>query len=203
MELILVRHGQTEANREGRFQGQRDYPLSPFGEEEALKTAGRLDGQEFDVVYCSPLQRAFKTAGIIVGTRGIKVQSCSFLKEFSWGIIEGLCWPEIVEKHPRLASRLEKDLQHTFIPQQEPREEFWRRIDYTIDYLMENHLEDRVLLVSHGRFLNAFLVGFFQMDREGPWPFRFAHASLSLVEINSQGRKSLKFFNDTCHLQRD
>ncbi|RQD76718.1 MAG: histidine phosphatase family protein [Candidatus Syntrophonatronum acetioxidans] len=201
MELILVRHGQTEANREGRFQGQRDYPLSSQGEVEALKTAGRLTGQHFDAVYCSPLQRAFKTAGIIASTRGMRVKPLSLLKEFSWGVIEGLCWPEIVQKHPQLASRLEKDLQHTFIPRQEPREDFWKRIDHTIDYLMENHLQDRVLLVSHGRFLNAFLVGFFNMDRKGPWPFRFAHASLSKVEINPQGRKSLKYFNDTCHLQ--
>ena len=197
-----MRHGQTKANSEGRFQGGIDYPLSSRGEEEALKAARRLTSRPIDIIYSSPLKRAFRTAEIIAQSKSMQVKTLSALTEFKWGIIEGLKWPEIEEKYPELASRLIKDLQHTFIPGQEPFKDFWGRIFWAIDFFSREHLKDRILVVSHGRFLNAFLVGFFKMDTGGPWPFRFSHGSLSLVEINQHNRKSLRFFNDTCHLEK-
>jgi len=195
-----MRHGQTKANSEGRFQGCIDYPLSSRGEEEALKAARRLSSWPIDHIYSSPLKRAFYTAEIIARDKSLQVKTLSTIREFSWGVIEGLKWPEIEEKYPQLASHLINDLQHTHIPEQEPIEEFWERIYRAIDFFSQKHLKDRILVVSHGRFLNAFLVGFLNMDPRGSWPFRFSHGSLSLLELSQQGRRSLRFFNDTCHL---
>ncbi len=197
-----MRHGQTKANSEGRFQGCIDYPLSSRGEEEALKAARRLSSWPIDHIYSSPLKRAFYTAEIIARDKSLQVKTLSTVREFSWGVIEGLKWPEIEEKYPQLASRLINDLQHTHIPEQEPIEEFWERIYRAIDFFSQKHLKDRILVVSHGRFLNAFLVGFLNMDPRGSWPFRFSHGSLSLLELSQQGRRSLRFFNDTCHLEK-
>ncbi len=200
MEIILIRHGQTKANSEGRFQGGIDYPLSYRGEEEAHKAARRLSSWPIDHVYSSPLKRTLKTAEVIARNKKLQVKTLAEIREFSWGVIEGLNWREIEEKYPQLASRLIKDLQHTPIPEQEPLKDFWARIYRAIDYFSQQHFGDRILVVSHGRFLNAFLVGFFNMDPRGAWPFRFSHGSISLLEVNQQGRKSLRFFNDTCHL---
>lgn len=200
LELILVRHGQTEANMESRFQGLIDYELSSKGEEEALKIARRLSSCKLNFIYSSPLKRALHTANIIAERHRLKVKVLPSLIEFSWGIIEGLTWPEIIKRHPELASRLKKDLQHTPIPRQEPSDLFWQRIYRNIEYLCQNHSRDTVLLVSHGRFLNAFLTGFLNMDPQGSWPFRFSPGSVSILEVNREGRRSVKLFNDSCHL---
>ena len=70
MQLFVVRHGITDWNLEERFQGQLDTPLNRRGAEQAIVLRRRLEGVSFDMVYSSPLKRAFETARIIRGTAG-------------------------------------------------------------------------------------------------------------------------------------
>lgn len=202
MELMLVRHGTTGANREKRFQGTRDYPLDPRGEIEARSLGDRLAQYSLDALYSSPLRRAYQTAGAIARVHSLGITPMPALREFSWGIIEGLTWPEIWEKHPGLAALLQEDRQQTFIPGQEDLHSLWERAQGVARYLEEKHPRGRVLLVSHGRFLNVFLVAFLHMDFQGEWPFRFSPASLSILETDRKGKRSIKLFNDTCHLDK-
>ena len=65
MQIVLVRHGQTEWNKEGRFQGIVDIPLNEIGKQEARFASNLLKQQKWDVVISSPLQRARETASII------------------------------------------------------------------------------------------------------------------------------------------
>ncbi|UNC93700.1 histidine phosphatase family protein [Candidatus Contubernalis alkaliaceticus] len=200
MELFLVRHGQTKANKENRFQGCIDYPLSQTGKREAQQAALRLASISLDVIYSSPLVRAYDTAQIIANAQHKDVRVLTSLKEFRWGVIEGLTREEIQQKHPGLAYSLKKGFQKSSIPGQEPIDIFWNRVNRTINFLCGAHAGKRVLVVSHGRFLNAFAASFFNMSICNSWPFRFSHGSLSLFEVNREGRRVLIFFNDTCHL---
>ncbi len=89
MIIYLMRHGETEWNREGRLQGQSDVPLNALGLDLARKTAAGLRDVPFDAAFSSPLQRALVTAQIVVGDRKLQVVTDDRLKEIHFGAGEG------------------------------------------------------------------------------------------------------------------
>jgi broad specificity phosphatase PhoE len=91
--LLLVRHGETDWNRDGRWQGQSDTPLNEVGRQQAVRVAEELDG--IDVVYSSDLARARETAEIVAERLGLDVELDERLRERSFGAWEGKTGPEI------------------------------------------------------------------------------------------------------------
>lgn len=91
MEIFLVRHGETEWNRQRRLQGRTDIPLNDVGLAEARKAAKALRDVNFDRIFTSPLQRAWKTAEILRGSREIPITAEPLLIEVSFGVGEGVC----------------------------------------------------------------------------------------------------------------
>lgn len=89
MRIFLVRHGETDFNKEFKFQGRMDIPLNKYGIELADKTAEGLKDIHFDAVFSSPLHRAYVTAQKIVGNRNIEIQTDDRLKEINLGPSEG------------------------------------------------------------------------------------------------------------------
>src|SRR5512133_1433936 len=99
-ELLLVRHGETNWNRERRFQGHADPPLNDAGREQARELAETLAGEGIDAIYTSDLQRARETAEILAARFGSEVVALRELREIDVGDWQGLTWPEIEERHP-------------------------------------------------------------------------------------------------------
>lgn len=91
MLVYLIRHGETDQNKQRRLQGQSDYELNAYGRELAKKTQKALVDIPFDVVFSSPLLRAMETAKIIIGNRKISLVEDRRLQEISFGEYEGLC----------------------------------------------------------------------------------------------------------------
>jgi broad specificity phosphatase PhoE len=88
--LLLVRHGETDWNADGRLQGQTDRPLSEFGRRQARQLAEELAGEELDAIYASDLARARETAQIVAERLGLPVALDPDLREKDWGNWEGL-----------------------------------------------------------------------------------------------------------------
>jgi 2,3-bisphosphoglycerate-dependent phosphoglycerate mutase len=88
--LLLVRHGETDWNAEGRLQGQTDRPLNEFGRRQARRLADELADQELEAIYSSDLVRARETAEIVAGRLGLPVNLDPDLREKDWGTWEGL-----------------------------------------------------------------------------------------------------------------
>lgn len=88
--LLLVRHGETDWNADGRLQGQTDRPLSEFGRRQAVQLANELADEEFDAIYASDLSRASETAQIVGERLGLPVEIDPDLREKNWGTWEGL-----------------------------------------------------------------------------------------------------------------
>jgi broad specificity phosphatase PhoE len=88
--LLLVRHGETDWNAEGRLQGHTDRPLNDFGRRQARQLAEQLEGEEFEAIYSSDLARARETAEIIGERLGLPVELDPDLREKDWGNWEGL-----------------------------------------------------------------------------------------------------------------
>ena len=98
-KFILVRHGQSEANRQGRFAGHSDFPLSPLGLLQAEKTAEYiLEHHHIDAIYSSDLKRAYSTALPVSKRTGIEIIPDTQLREIYAGDWEGLEFGEIAEK---------------------------------------------------------------------------------------------------------
>ncbi len=88
--MLLVRHGETDWNAEGRLQGHTDTPLNDYGRRQARTLAERLTGHHFVALYASDLARARETAEILGGVLGLGVELDPGLREKNWGSWEGL-----------------------------------------------------------------------------------------------------------------
>jgi 2,3-bisphosphoglycerate-dependent phosphoglycerate mutase len=88
--LLLVRHGETDWNADGRLQGQTDRPLSDFGRRQAQLLADELADEELEAIYSSDLVRARETAEIVADRLGLPVALDPDLREKDWGTWEGL-----------------------------------------------------------------------------------------------------------------
>ncbi len=133
--LLLVRHGETDWNAEGRLQGQTDRPLSDYGRRQAQQLAGGLESEEVEAIYSSDLARARETAEIVGERLGLTVELDPDLREKDWGTWEGL-------------TALERD-RVEFVG--ESTEEHQERILRALRRISERHPgERRVLVVTHG-----------------------------------------------------
>src|SRR3954452_24611267 len=92
--LLLVRHGETDWNAEGRLQGHTDRPLNEYGRRQAKELAARLAGGHVDAIYASDLSRARETAEIVGERLGLTVVIDPDLRETNWGTWEGLTGDE-------------------------------------------------------------------------------------------------------------
>ena len=159
-ELLLVRHGETDWNRERRFQGHADPPLNDTGREQARELAEQLAGERIDAVYTSDLRRARETAEIVASPLGAEVVALRELREIDVGSWQGLTWPEIEERHPDGVRRWEVD-GHGW-DGGETYEELGERIVAVLTEIAARHPAQRVLVVGHGgtvRATRAFVEG--------------------------------------------
>jgi broad specificity phosphatase PhoE len=150
--IILARHGETDWNAEGRWQGHSDPPLNERGREQARELAAALDGVE--VVYASDLARARETAEILGARLGLEVQLDPRLRERSFGAWEGKTWDELEE---RSASELQRwRAGDTHGPDDaEPYEDFSRRVESFLEDVLDRHPTEHVLVVGHGGSIRA------------------------------------------------
>jgi 2,3-bisphosphoglycerate-dependent phosphoglycerate mutase len=142
--LLLVRHGETDWNRELRIQGSSDTQLNERGREQARELASELADVHLDAVYSSDLRRARETAELATAGRGLAVRLDPGLRERSFGSWEGLTRFEIAERFP--------DLEHH---DGETDEEVRARVLAAVHRIVAAHTGEEVLVVSHGGALNA------------------------------------------------
>jgi probable phosphoglycerate mutase len=107
MDILLVRHGESEGNAQERMQGHSDFPLTARGREQAQLLSGWLaaHGIEWEKLYASPLKRAWATAEVLAADRGATPHPEPDLREIHAGTLEGLTLEEITARHPRYTDR--------------------------------------------------------------------------------------------------
>jgi 2,3-bisphosphoglycerate-dependent phosphoglycerate mutase len=132
--LLLVRHGETDWNADGRLQGHTDRPLSDYGRRQAIQLAEDLAGEELDAIYASDLARARETAEIVGERLGLPVALDPDLREKDWGNWEGL-------------TSVERD-RVEFVG--ESTEQHHERMIEALRRIADAHPGARVLVVTHG-----------------------------------------------------
>jgi probable phosphoglycerate mutase len=156
-ELWLVRHGQTDWNREGRYQGQADPPLNRAGLAQASELAARLAGTAFAAVYSSDLQRARLTAEVAARAIGLPVTLDTRLREIGLGRWEGMLVSDIQAQYPREWAEREADPWHTAPPGGETAASVAARMQAAAAAMAQAHPRGRVLMVGHGFALATLL----------------------------------------------
>lgn len=186
LELVLVRHGETDSNLRGTYCGWTDSPLNRKGEAQAAEAACKLKGLAFDAVYCSPLERAVKTAEIITGgVSGIIPEP--LLKEHNFGVWEDMTYAEILERYPVEAAAWGKDWLNYAIEAGESAEQCYKRISGFIDALVSRYKEGRILLVTHLGVIKYILVHLLSLPLEYIWRFNADNGSVTGIIISEDG----------------
>lgn len=161
MKVYLIRHGETEYNKQRKLQGKCDIELNEYGRELAKITAEALKNVNFDVVYTSPLKRAKETAQIIIGEKKIAVIEEARIQEISFGDYEGLCCQGENFNIPDKSFRNFFDLpeEYNVPPNGETFEEVIKRTgEFWNELIQKKEYADKTILVStHGCALKAIL----------------------------------------------
>jgi len=146
-KLLLVRHGETDWNRDGRWQGHSDTHLNDVGREQAARLAAELDG--IDVVYSSDLARARETADILAARLELNVRIDPRLRERSFGAWEGKTAPEIETAFAAAHARwLAGD--GPGADDAEPFADFAARVHSFLAETLTRYPDETVLIVGHG-----------------------------------------------------
>ena len=150
--ILLARHGETEWNRVGRWQGQADPPLNDTGRQQAEALAVQLEDDEIAAVYSSDLRRARETAGIVAQRLGLPVTEERALREIDVGSWSGLTRDEVRERYPDGFARwLAGEIGHDG----ETREELTERVVGAVERIAAEHPEGTILVVTHGGAIRA------------------------------------------------
>jgi broad specificity phosphatase PhoE len=199
--LVLVRHGETEANVNQLWHGALDAPLTPRGEQQVAATAAYLAQQHriapFAAFYVSPLPRARSTAAAIADATGIAPVIKETLREFDLGDWEGRSFRELQEQE-NLWGRWAVD--PTFAPPNgESPVSFTRRAIAALEEVACKHPTGRILVVTHGGFISSVLSAWLG-ERPGDWrAFDPHNCAISVVVRTEQGWHG-EVVNETGHL---
>lgn len=152
--FLFIRHGETDWNRQQRFQGQIDVPLNANGLAQAARLRGRLAAEPADVLVCSDLLRTRQTAAPLAEAWGLDPLLEPGVREQSFGVLEGLDVPTIKARHPDLWADWLVHRADFALPGGESIRQFHARVLHAVQALARTHAGRTVAVVTHGGVLD-------------------------------------------------
>lgn len=200
MELYLIRHGETESNKEKRYQGWTESPLSAHGLRQAEKAGLFLGGKNVEKVFCSDLNRALHTARVVGACCGLRPEVTPLLREIHFGRWEGLTFDEIEASWEKEIRRWLDDPFIRSAPGGETIEQVRKRMLSFVEAVTVNYPHcRRIAAVSHGGAIRALLHHLLGLDLEGFWHLKIDNASISLIRREEE-QHSIIYYNRVDHL---
>ena len=210
--VVLVRHGETDWNRDRRIQGQTDTALSALGRLQAKAIGLRLAGERFDAIYASDLARAWDTAQAIAqagaaavaaeGTQGVQAPmpiADRRLREMDFGEWEGKTSSEIALSHPEEHQRSKARDPDFRIPGGESFNDLYTRVVGCVTALSAAHPGQSICVVAHGGILDMMFRHTNGIGLERARVFSLYNAAFNCLEFES-GRFRLEVWGDVAHL---
>jgi len=198
--LIVVRHGETLWNVEGRYQGHLDSPLTNRGLAQSTALARRLAGVPFKALYSSDLGRAQQTAQIVGDVTGHAVQLESRLRERHLGVLQGFTKRDLPSRLPREFDEYRRGGPDHVIPQGESARQRHQIITACFDELVRRHVGETIVVIAHGGTLSALLRHVVGVPLEVPRRVRVANTALNRCVWENE-RWHLEVWGDTSHLE--
>jgi len=200
--FLILRHGQSQADVEGRLEGRADFPLSPLGRRQAQAVVDwmALHWQP-NRIWSSPLQRAAATALVIAETFGLSVEYDPDLQEWSKGVLDGMLRSVALMKYP--PPEQPRGVDDPIRGGESARDVYARAARFWERLLEQVSPTDRVLVVSHGGFIDMLYRVFLGLPVEsGRVRFPTGDTGMHLWELR-EGMGIVHFANLTAHLPLD
>lgn len=201
LELILIRHGETDWNKGSIFRGHEDVKLNATGIAQADATAEALRDRVFEAIYTSPLKRALVTARRIALPHEIKVRESDAFLDINYGMWQSLRESTVKEKYPRAYDRWVATPSKMKFPGGESVKKAWKRVNSGLRELLMIHGTGSVVIVSHRipiKFMTTYLLGrnysHFNEVRHDP-------CAISVFEVEGREYRPV-ILNDGRHLEK-
>ncbi len=200
-KVLLIRHGETDWNKDLRFQGSTDIPLCKEGIQQAKLASKKLAGN-FDIVYASPLDRAYETAKIICENTSITPIINKDLREINFGPWEGYTLTQIQELYPNDFTNWRNDpIDGFFTGGDKSIKEVSIRCKNAILDIVNNNKGKTILIVAHGGILRAGLIGLFDWDMTMYHKFFLGNTSITTLTFHDDNETPFLInLNDISHL---
>jgi broad specificity phosphatase PhoE len=201
--VVIIRHGQSQGNAEGRFGGHTDTPLSPRGRKQAQATARALASEKFSAIYSSDLPRAIETASPLAKLVEVPLETSDALRERSVGVMEGLTFEEAAEQHPeQYQALLRRDFEHVLAGGESYRQTL-DRASRQLDEAIEQHKGGRIAFFAHTGticILILHLMGALDAPDLKPVWIATANCGIARFDLRDDGFVRVLCINDTRHL---
>lgn len=198
--IMLIRHGETEWNILGKFQGTTDIPLSDEGIRQAFLLKERLNN-DFDYIFSSPLKRAYETAKILCDGSKKQVNIVEEIREINFGQWEGLTIKDIREKYPDVFEEWRNDKKEgKFLGGDLSTLNASIRAKNCIMEISKKYKGKKVVIVAHGGIIKSGLIGIFQWDMSMYHKIALGNTCINTIIFNDNMSPTLLGLNDTNHI---
>jgi len=197
--IYILRHGETQWNKEEIFRGRSDIPLNETGLKQAEMASFYFKDKNIDRIFSSPLLRAMQTARAVSKTTGKEIEIVEEFIDMNFGIWEGLTIKEVENNYPHNFAIWVKNPQKLYLEGGETLEAVRKRIASGFEKIFSEKNEN-LLIVTHRAICKIMVLFLLDMGNEFFWAMKFDPASITLLEKNNN-RFILTFSNNTSHLQ--
>ena len=199
VRLVLARHGEALGNRELRYLGRTDAPLTPRGEAQARLLAAALASVPAAAIYSSPLRRAHETATAIGAALGLGVTAEEALREQDFGAWENLTHAEVLARDPTRLAAWEGGAEIAPADGEAP-QALRERVVSCANALAARHPGATIVLASHVGPIKALICAALGLPPSGAFRMWLDPASYSVVDWRPDDTGILRAFNATAHL---
>ena len=197
--IFLIRHGETEWNKQGRLQGHSDVHLTPEGIHQAKTLAEHAPFTHADAIYSSDLSRAFGTAEILAAKFHLKVRKMPELREMNYGDWEGRFISELAAESPKDFGKFFTDPERCHPPHGETFLECQARVMIGIREIIADHEGQKVIVVSHGAAIRLILGAALDMPIHKMWAISQSNTALNVLRVD-EFDFTVELVNSTLHL---
>ena len=202
--LVLVRHGETDWNRQRRFQGQINIPLNDSGRSQAEATGIFLADIRFDRAFSSAMTRSKQTAEIILKSQpGVKLTLMQELIEINHGLWEGRLEHEVAENWPDLLLAWKTTPEHTQMPRGETIQDLWKRsVSCWREIVNSLSSSETALVVAHDAVNKTILCELFGLSPADIWVIKQGNGGITVVDMPMAPKQAtvVSSLNLTSHL---
>ncbi len=198
--VTLIRHGETEWNLSGRWQGHADSPLSERGVAQAEALGKRMKSDDFDFFYSSDLGRAMHTSRLVGGPSGWEVIPREDLRERDLGVLEALTTEEMLESEAEIYRSFRNDGPEYVPPGGESFKQFCDRCSKAVEAIALAHEGAKIGIVTHGGVLGALFRYILNVPLEKERNFVLLNCSLNRIE-KKDNAWNLVSWGDIAHLE--
>jgi len=201
MQIYVIRHGETEWNKEEIFRGRKDIPLNEAGKRQAKWVGLYFSEKRIDRLVSSPLSRAVQTAEPISKATGAAVEPMEEFTDINFGIWEGLPLREVEERYPSDLKLWKESPEKLRIEGGESLAMVRERISGGFGKITAGE-EGTIAVATHRVICKVIVLHFLRIGNEHFWDIKFDPGSITLLE-HKGAKSTLVFSNDRCHLKEE